>query len=95
MLAQILLYILMRRLHIYLSMLPLSHWLHLHQKTGMTQVSFLRPLWQHLYWNTQAVYLTLIQRDVELEKRSSIWGTNPDILGSNKVKGVGRMEVET
>ena len=61
----------------------------------MTQVSFLQPLWQHLYWNTQALYLAVVQSVPELGNGISIWGTNPDILGSNKVKGVGRMEVET
>ena len=40
-------------------------------------------------------FLALVQRDVELGKSSTICSTNPDILGSNKVKGVGRMEVET
>ena len=60
----------------------------------MTQVSFLQPLWQHLYWNTQVIYFELVQRNVEPGKNISIWATNPDILDSNKGKGMGRMEIE-
>ena len=60
----------------------------------MTQVSFLQPLWHHLSWNTQAIYLELVQRDVEPGKNISIWATNPLFLDRNKVKGVGRMEIE-
>ena len=34
--------------------------------------------------------LTAFQSDVEPGKSISMWGTNPDILGRNKEKGVGR-----
>ena len=34
--------------------------------------------------------LAVFQRDAEPGKSISMWGTNPDILGRNKEKGVGR-----
>ena len=34
--------------------------------------------------------LAVFQRDAEPGKNISMWGTNPDILGRNKEKGVGR-----
>ena len=40
-------------------------------------------------------FLALVQRDFELGKSSTICGTNADILGRNKVNGVGRREVNT
>ena len=74
------------------SLLTLTHLL---QKTGKSLVTFLQQLWQHLYWNTQALYLAVVQSVAEPGNSISIWGTNPDILGRNKVKGVGRREAET
>ena len=68
---------------------------HLLQKTGMTLVTFMQQLWQHLYWNIQALYLAVVQSVAEPGNSISIWGTNPDILGRNKVKEVGRREAET
>ena len=44
--------------------------------------------------DTQVIYFELVQRDVEPGKNISIWATNPLFLDRNKVKGVGRMEIE-
>ena len=80
--------------YLFLSASPLTL-THLLQKTGKSLVTFLQQLWQHLYWNTQALYLAVVQSVAEPGNSISIWGTNPDILGRNKVKGVGRREAET
>ena len=50
---------------VFISICQCSHINPISFRTGMTQVSFLQTLWQHLYWNTEDIYMELVQTDVE------------------------------
>ena len=86
---------------VFISTCQCSHINPIYFRTGMTQVSFLQTLWQqqisttNISTGTQKIFTWNWSKQMLSQGKESPLGHKPCILGRNKVKGVGRMEVET
>ena len=86
---------------VFISTCQCSHINPIYFRTGMTQVSFLQTLWQqqisttNISTGTQKIFTWNWSKQMLSQGKESPLGHKPCILGRNKVKGVGRREVET